>query len=96
MINLNFNIANPWSNRWNILWNKSGLISKYKAWEFNGYSTGHIINAEFRWTLKGDHAGACLMLGLLGYEVELHFYDTRHWDYDRNTWCIKKDFGVEE
>jgi len=26
------------------------------------------------------------MLGLLGYDVELQFYDTRHWNYDANTW----------
>jgi hypothetical protein len=86
MINLDFNIHNPWSDTWIILWNKSGLISKYKAWEFNGYRTTHLINLEFRLRPRGDHAGARIMLGLFGFDVELHFYDTRHWDYDNNTW----------
>jgi len=92
MITLNFGIAMPWRSAkvWDILWNKSGFISQNKAWEFNGYRTGHIINVDFHWTLQGDHAGARIMLGLLGYEVELEFYDTRHWNYDANTWeCYK-------
>ena len=88
MINLNFTISNPWSSRWEILWNKSKFISKNKAVEFNGYRTNHIIRIDFNFRPAGDHAGVRLMLGLLGYDVELHFYDTRHWDYETNTWEI--------
>ena len=87
MINLNFSIANPWRrDLWNILWNIGRSITKHKAVEFNGYRTGHVIDVEFDLRFTGDHAGARVMLGLLGYAVELHFYDMRHWDYDRNTW----------
>ena len=92
MINLNFNIVNPWRTDkvWNILWSKSGSITKNKAWEFNGYRTDRIINIEFHWSLKGDHAGARLVFGVFGYEIELEFYDTRHWDFEKNTWkCYK-------
>lgn len=89
MINLKFEISASWrSNKlWDILWNISGSVTKHKAIEFNGYyRTGHIINVEFDLRFQGDHAGARIMLGLFGYEVELHFYDMRHWDYDRHTW----------
>jgi hypothetical protein len=88
MINLKFNIDNPWRTNkvWNILWTKYGSITENKAWEFNGYHTGNIINVEFHWTFQGDHAGVRLMIGLFGYEVELDFYDTRHWDFEKNTW----------
>ena len=88
MINLNFSMAMPWRSAkvWDILWNISRSVTKHKAWEFNGYRTGRLINVDFHWTLQGDHAGARLMLGVFGYEVELHFYDTRHWNYDTNTW----------
>ena len=88
MINFDFSIVNPWRTDkiWDILWSKSRLITQNKAWEFNGYRTGRLINVDFHWTLQGDHAGARLMLGVFGYEVELHFYDTRHWNYDTNTW----------
>jgi hypothetical protein len=88
MITLNFGIAMPWRSAkvWDILWNISRSVTKHKAWEFNGYRTGRLINVDFHWTLQGDHAGARLMLGVFGYEVELQFYDTRHWNYDTNTW----------
>jgi len=88
MITLDFSISMPWKSAkvWDILWNKSGSITRNKAWEFNGYRTGRVINLEFEWTLQGDHAGVRIMLGVVGYETELAFYDTRHWDYDVNTW----------
>jgi len=88
MIDLNFSIANPWHSNsvWDILWNISRSITKHKAVEFNGYRTEYIIDVEFNAKFTGDHAGARIMLGLFGYAVELHFYDMRHWDYDRNTW----------
>ena len=88
MINLKFDIDNPWSDTWTILWNKSGLFTKHKAWEFNGYRTSRVVVIEFNSRLSGDHAGACITLGLFGYEVELHFYDVRHWNHDTNTWMI--------
>jgi len=86
MINLNFNLANPWSDTWTILWNKSSLLGKHKGWEFNGYRTNHIVNIEFHFKPVGDHGGVRVMLGLFGFSSELHFYDTRHWDYEKNTW----------
>jgi hypothetical protein len=86
MILVNFNIHNPWSDTWIILWTKSGSFTKHKAWEFNGYQTSRIIDIEFNLKPRGDHAGARIMLGLFGYDVELHFYDVRHWNYDTNTW----------
>jgi hypothetical protein len=81
-----FNVYNPWSDTWAILWNKSKLLGKNKAVEFNGYRTNHIVNVDFQFNPVGDHAGASIMLGLFGYDVELHFYDTRHWNYLTNTW----------
>jgi len=92
MINLNFSMAMPWRSAkvWDILWNISRSVTKHKAIEFNGYRSGRLINVDFHWTLQGDHAGTRLMLGVFGYEVELQFYDTRHWNYDTNTWeCYK-------
>jgi len=89
MIDIKFNISNPWSDIWNILWNKGSMLTKHKAWEFNGYRTNHIVNVEFQFRPVGDHSGARIMLGLLGMCIELHFYDIRHWDYDNDTWEIR-------
>ena len=92
MINLNFTVSNPWSSRWTILWNRSRFVGKNyyrnKVVEFNGYQTNHLINVDFNFKPAGDHGGVRIMLGLLGYDVELHFYDTRHWDYKTNTWEV--------
>jgi hypothetical protein len=95
MINFNFNVNNPWSNRWNTLWAKSQFLSDNKAVEFNGYRTNSLINVDFSLNFRTDHAGFRLMLGLFGYEAELHFYDTRHWDRDQSTWVNydKKDLN---
>jgi len=91
MINLNFSIANPWRrDLWDILWSKHGSITGNKAWEFNGYRTGHIIDVALDVRFKGDHAGARVMLVLLGYGVELHVYDVRHWDCDKNNWKTRE------
>jgi hypothetical protein len=88
MIDFSLNISNSWSDRWDILWHRSKLLGKHKAVEFNGYCTYHIINVNFEFRPTGDHGGARLMLGLLGYVVELHFYDCRHWNYETKTWEV--------
>ena len=78
MINFNLYITNPWSNRWSTVFCKFGPIGQYQAWEFNGYKTHHLIEIDFRLSVKGDHPGVFVMLGLLGYSVEVSVYDTRH------------------
>ncbi len=47
-----------------------------------------LFHFEFRIEWKTDHAGVSLGLGLLGFDVGLHFYDTRHWDYKNNRWEV--------
>ena len=80
MLNLNFNLANPWSTRWRTLFCKNGLLGQYTAWEFNGYRTHHIVDINFSLSVTGDHPGVFVMLGLLGYSLEVSIYDTRHGD----------------
>jgi hypothetical protein len=80
MINFNLSIANPWSNRWNTIFFKNGLLPKHKAWEFNGYRTHQVVDIDFRLSFTGDHPGVFVTLGLLGYSLELSIYDTRHGD----------------
>jgi hypothetical protein len=80
MINFNLTITNPWSTRWRTMFCKFGLFGKYKAWEFNGYQTHHIVDMDFKLSFTGDHPGVFIMLGLLSYSFELSIYDTRHED----------------
>jgi hypothetical protein len=88
MINFNFSLSNPWSNRWKTLWTKHRLLYTNKVVEFNGYKTNSLITVDINLSLQTDHAGLRLMLGLFGYEVEVHFYDTRHWDSEKDTWEV--------
>jgi hypothetical protein len=90
MINFNFSFANPWSNRWECIVNKSGLVGNNKAWEANLYRTNHIVSIDFSLSFRGDHAGVRISGGVLGFEGEFHLYDRRHWDYDKNDW-VKYD-----
>jgi hypothetical protein len=80
MINFNLSIINPWSDRWNTLFFKNGLLANHKAWEFNGYRTHHLVDVNFQLSFTGDHPGVFVMLGLVGYSLELSVYDTRHGD----------------
>ena len=88
MITFNFLISNPWSNTWNLIWGTNGLLTTHKAWELNLYRTDQIINIEFCLSINCDHAGLNTKLGLFGYTLEYTVYDTRHWDYENNTWEI--------
>jgi hypothetical protein len=64
-----------------------GRISKTKAWELeHNYYSGMLLDAELKLTTKGDHAGLQAMIGVLGYGIAFRIYDTRHWDYETNTW----------
>lgn len=87
MINLNISLSNPFSDRWGCIVTKFFSFGK-KGLELNVYKTNTIVNAELHISTRCDHAGLHLMLGLLGYEAELHFYDTRHWDHENNCWEV--------
>jgi hypothetical protein len=86
MINFDFSIKNPFTDRWNTIFFKNGVLPRHKAWEFNGYRTHFIIDASLHYTYKGDHAGFQITAGLFGYCLEFGIYDTRHWDYEKDDW----------
>ena len=65
----------------------SGSIHKHTAWELeHTYYNGSLFDIDVSWSIREDHAGFELCLGLLGYGVHFHIYDTRHWNYTTNTW----------
>jgi len=91
MIDFNFAISNPQINNWdrfNLLKSKSGLFKNHKAWEFNTYCDIDIIRVALSLNFNSDHAGLNIKIGLFGYMIEYTIYDTRHWDYDTNTWKV--------
>ena len=94
MLYLCLNITNPWieSNFTNIF-NRSWLLSKFKAFELELIrDTNSLILFVFRATARSDHAGVSFEVGLLGFSINFRLYDTRHWDYDKNSW-VNYDFS---
>ena len=89
MIQFNFRVTNLWgSERFQTFRHCSGRITQNKAWEFNLYRSNELLAVECSYTVRRDHAGFNLIVGLFGYTAEFYIYDVRHWDYKAN--CFTK------
>jgi len=91
MININVQLTNPFSTRWKTIYYTSSPApekGKYRVWEVQAFKDNTIISFSFRWTMRTDHAGVELSVGLLGYSIMTTVSDTRHWDNDTNAWKV--------
>lgn len=88
MIKLRLEVLNPWN--WDYFKNLGcvhGKITKHTAWELeHSYYSGTLLDFDFSFTTRKDHAGLDLVAGILGYGVGFRVYDTRHWNDETNTW----------
>ena len=91
MIYFGFNITNPWAERWQNVWNRTyNTPFKHKFVELEFIKDTSIVSGSFKLSTRTDHGGLYMDLGLLGYNFSFNFYDSRHWDYDKDTWeCYK-------
>lgn len=66
-------------------------LSKNKHLEVETFfSNYNLFSFEFDLKPVGkDHAGARFKLNILGIELEINFYDSRHWDYKNKCWKEK-------
>lgn len=91
MLNFDLVLHNLWSKeKFKALWNKSGSITEYKHWELEltSYSKDFLgIRLDTRWRGR-DHAGFSVEFILLGYNLHANIYDSRHWNYENNSWEI--------
>lgn len=90
MINLKFAIEYPFTRLSfnNILNRDWSTPFKHKHFEIEVLQDcEYLLHFNFDWTTRCDHAGVRLKLGLFGYELMFHLYDSRHWDYHANTWA---------
>lgn len=87
MINIAFNIRNPFSSRYSNIkcWNGTTLF-KHKFWELQLSKTADLIDFFLRYTIKQSHAGLHVGFGLFGYSIEFNFYDCRHWNHILKRW----------
>ena len=89
MINFNFSITNPWSDRFSNLWCRSYATPfKHKFIELELTKCSTIISFKFNWTVRQDHAGLAAEIGLLGHCFDFNFYDSRHWDDENKCWEV--------
>jgi len=88
MIHISFRLDNPWSKSFDNLWNRSGMITQNKAWEAELLQTQQLIGFQLSFTVRRDHAGLDLEVGLFGYSISFKIYDTRHWDYQNACWEV--------
>jgi len=89
MINLKFELTNPWTDRFESIQCWVGVTPfKHKFWEVQIMKTDDIVSFDLRVTTRRDHAGAELWLGLLGYSINFNVYDNRHWNHSEGRWMI--------
>jgi hypothetical protein len=89
MITINFSIRNPWTDYFKPVWSHSIKTPfKNKFIEFELYKDSSIIVANFNWTTRQSHAGIEAEFGLLGHCFRTNLYDNRHWNYDKNCYCV--------
>jgi hypothetical protein len=95
ILNIRIEIANPFDH-WDYfksLGCLSGRLFKYMAWELeHTYYSPMLADIDLVWNRQTDHAGVAFSIGLLGYGISVRIYDTRHWNYELNTW-EQRDFS---
>ena len=87
MIYLSLSLSNPFSNRYSVVYGKTGKTwNPHKFWDLSICKQSSIIGFTFDFTTRQDHAGFSLEIELFGWGIEYRFYDNRHWDYKNGCW----------
>ena len=79
MISLAFSIINPFSKRWKVIKCYAIKLTRNYAAAFDVYQTNQFLSFECAIRFKCSHAGVNLIVGLLGYSVELELYNVNHY-----------------
>ena len=93
MIDLTFGLTNPFCRRWSTIFYKDKLFFKHKSVEVQVVKDSTIVSFAFQLTTRRDHAGVTLTVGLVGYSAILSLHDTRHWNEEKERYCIYDDAG---
>ena len=89
IINFRIELTNPFDrcDYFKNLGGKSGQVFGNKFWELeHSYYSPLLFDANVRWTHRTDHAGFEIGIGLLGYGIHFRIYDSRHWNYEKDTY----------
>ena len=88
MIYFNLTVHNPWSDQFRPVVAWAGSLFKHKAWEIEIYRSDTVVEFESKFTLREDHAGLSIGLGLFSWTLRAQIYDSRHWNYEKKEWEV--------
>lgn len=94
MISFNLHILNPRrKENFKSVWSFAKSITKNKHLELQLYRySWYLLELKIDLSWSGsDHAGPEFHLGLFGFHFRTKLYDSRHWDYDKNSWIKYED-----
>ena len=92
MIAFNFDISTPFYVEFKNFWCRAWATPfKNKFIELELYTVESLIGFNFLWTTRRDHAGVDIQLSLFSLCLHFNFYDSRHWDLEKNQWCVYDD-----
>lgn len=81
MLYIGFSINNPWCRRHQLVKDTIIRVSKNKTLEVGLYKTNAIVGASLGIRVgKRDHTGFSFDADLLGWTLDVEFYDNRHYD----------------
>ena len=60
------------------------MLTKHKALEIEFTNAGNVLTLEIMITTECDHCGLRIVISLFGYDMSIHLYDIRHWDYEND------------
>lgn len=64
-----------------------GRIGTNTSWELeHTYYSGSLLDVDVSLSVREHHAGFEIAVGLFGYGIHFRIYDTRHWNYERNSY----------
>ena len=90
MINLDIELNNPWAKGdFQNFYCKEDVFAKNKAYDFEIlHEPQLLLKLGLHFNQRCDHAGLRFEFGLLGYSILLGYYDTRHWDHEKDCWHV--------
>lgn len=89
MIHFNFSVNSPYGKciEEHRIFFKVMPIGENKNIEVQYSKMGNtLFGFNFSFSLTGHHAGLNISFSFLRYYFGINYYDSRHWDYEKNCW----------
>lgn len=77
MINVQFSIQNPFSNKNHKFLYQYHKLLNDKCFEFNAHQDSTLLNFLL-YVSRENHAGIFLTVGFIGYSIDIEYYTTDH------------------